>query len=91
MENANVAQITIAHMRSGEPNITKGGFIYFTCCDCGLVHLIRIETAEQAKGESVITAYRDDFLTEEVRKELERPILSVNGGKVLPTPKRKGH
>ena len=83
----NVAQITIAHMRSGEPNITKGGFMYFTCCDCGLVHLVRIEAAEQTEGESVITAYRDDFLTEEVRKKLE---LEVHLG-VLPTTKRKAH
>ena len=70
MKNANVAQITIAHMRSGEPNITKGGFIYFTCCTCALVHLVRIEPAAHKRGEFVITCYRDDFLTDAVRKKL---------------------
>ena len=67
----NVASIVLAHMRNGEPNITKDGFIYFTCCTCALVHLIRIEPAEHKRGEFVITGYRDDFLTDGVRKKLK--------------------
>ena len=83
-------------MRNGEPNITKGGFIYFTCCDCCLTHLLKIEVAEHAKEEFLITGWRDDFLTEGVREKLEKDqqregFASVSNQKVLPAAKRKAH
>ena len=87
----NVANITIAQMRNGEPGITVGGFIYFTCCDCCLTHLLKIEVAEHAKEEFLITGWRDDFLTEGVRQKLEEDRQKEVFESVLPTAKRKTH
>lgn len=52
-------------MLNGEPLIlTPVLEAYFECCDCGLVHLVRVEGSQD---EASLTAYRDDFRTERTR------------------------
>ena len=51
------------------------------CCDCGLVHL---ELYSIEKGKVVLTVYRDDHMTTEVRRVMpkreRRKIVEMLGG-----------
>lgn len=40
---------------------------FIQCCDCGLVHMYYVEKIY--KNKVIIASYRDDYLTEQTRKE----------------------
>lgn len=41
--------------------------VYFSCCDCGLVHKLKIKH----KNSLIVHIYRDDKKTERRRKEIK--------------------
>jgi hypothetical protein len=53
-------------MHDGEPAIWPEGVSKMACCDCGLVHLVKIETT--ATGGFVVRAWRDNRSTAAKRR-----------------------
>lgn len=54
-------------VKGGEPITLPLPSVYYVgCCDCGLVHLLVVR--KRGENEVELKLYRDDWMTEQIRK-----------------------